>query len=43
MKSSFPIPTLQRVDGQLKLEGLSLTSIAERFGTPTYEIGRAHV
>lgn len=41
MKSSFPVPTLQRVDGQLKLEGLSLTSIAERFGTPTYVYSRA--
>lgn len=41
MKSSFPVPTLQRVDGQLKLEGLPLTSIAERFGTPTYVYSRA--
>lgn len=41
MKSSFPISTLQRVDGQLKLEGITLTSIAERFGTPAYVYSRA--
>ena len=30
-------------DGQLFAEGVALSAIAERFGTPTYVYSRAHI
>ena len=30
-------------DGELFAEGVALTAIAERFGTPTYVYSRAHI
>ena len=32
-----------RRDGQLFAEGVALSAIAERFGTPTYVYSRAHI
>ncbi len=39
--SAWPTPTLHARKGQLTLEELALTDIAERFGTPTYVYSRA--
>ncbi|MCB1888083.1 MAG: diaminopimelate decarboxylase [Rhodocyclaceae bacterium] len=33
---SFPIPTLSREQGELRLEDVALNDIAARFGTPTF-------
>lgn len=41
MSTAFPIPTLRRSQGELLLEGVALSAIAEQFGTPTYVYSRA--
>lgn len=41
MNSAFPTPTLSRPHDELLLEGVALSSIADRFGTPTYVYSRA--
>lgn len=41
--SAFPTSTLQRQQGGLTLEGVSLQDIAERFGTPTYVYSLAEI
>ncbi len=33
---SFPIPTLTRAQGSLRLEGVALADIARQYGTPTF-------
>lgn len=41
MSKTFPIPTLHREQGELILEDVALTTVAERFGTPVYVYSRA--
>tara|TARA_R110001583_G_scaffold195522_2_gene375128 strand:+ start:41653 stop:42915 length:1263 start_codon:yes stop_codon:yes gene_type:complete len=41
MSKTFPIPTLHREQGELILENVALTTVAERFGTPVYVYSRA--
>lgn len=41
MSTAFPIPTLRRSQGELLLEGVTLSAIAEQFGTPSYVYSRA--
>ncbi|PKO50822.1 MAG: diaminopimelate decarboxylase, partial [Betaproteobacteria bacterium HGW-Betaproteobacteria-21] len=41
MSTAFPIPTLRRYQGELLLEGVALSAVAEQFGTPTYVYSRA--
>ncbi|MBR0567956.1 diaminopimelate decarboxylase [Azoarcus sp. L1K30] len=41
MNNAFPTPTLTRPHDELLLEGVALSSIADRFGTPTYVYSRA--
>jgi len=38
---AYPTPTLHRLNGALSLEGLTLTQIAEQFGTPSYVYSKA--
>jgi diaminopimelate decarboxylase len=41
MSHRFPLPALSRSPSGLMLEGVSLSAIAARFGTPTYVYSRA--
>ena len=37
----YPTPTLHAENGELSLEGLPLTQLAEQFGTPSYVYSKA--
>ena len=39
--SPYPIPTLHADNGELSLEDVPLTQLAEQFGTPSYVYSKA--